>query len=146
MTRMQLFKEMYEMSCHNLLCYSESYLLDKPKVGYTKQWKKENEKIELLKELIEEEKNREKNCKYKQILNEYPDIQYFIKNSNGGLLAGTFRLEDAKKSAEEYKKEYLKDTLNNKLNIYVCDKQGNNIYVAEGKKSCIKNEETEELE
>lgn len=136
MTRMQLFREMYEMFCYNLLCYSESYLMDKPKVGYTKQWKKENEKIELLKELIEEEKNRYKD----------PNIQYYVKNSNGGLLAGTFRLEDAKKSAEEYKKEYLKDTLNNKLNIYVCDKQGNNIYVAEGKKSCIKNEETEELE
>ncbi len=146
MTRIQLFREMYEMSCHNLRCYSESYLMNKPKVGYTKQWKKENEKIELLKELIEEEKNREKNCKYNQILNEYPNIQYLVKNSNGSLLAGTYRLEDAKETAEVYKKEYLKDPLNNKLDIYVCDKQGKNIYVAEGKKSCIKNEEKEELE
>ena len=59
MTRMQLFKEMYELSCHNLLCYSQDYLMSKPKSGYVKQWKTENEKVKLLRELISEEKQKE---------------------------------------------------------------------------------------
>ena len=58
MTRMQLFKEMYELSCHNLLCYSQDYLMSKPKSGYSKQWNKENEKVKLLQELISEEKQK----------------------------------------------------------------------------------------
>ena len=58
MTRMQLFKEMYELSCHNLLCYSQDYLMSKPKSGYNKQWNKENEKVKLLQELISEEKQK----------------------------------------------------------------------------------------
>ena len=57
---MQLFKEMYELSCHNLLCYSQDYLMNKPKSGYTKQWNKENEKVKLLQEVIEEERQKEK--------------------------------------------------------------------------------------
>ena len=60
MTRMQLFKEMYEMVCHNLLCYSQDYLMSKPKTEYIKQWKTENEKVKLLQEIISEEKQKEK--------------------------------------------------------------------------------------
>ena len=60
MTRMQLFKEMYEMVCHNLVCYSQDFLMSKPKAGYTKQWKEENEKVKLLQEIISEEKQKEK--------------------------------------------------------------------------------------
>ena len=60
MTRMQLFKEMYEIVCHNLLCYSQDYLMSKPKAGYSKQWKKESEKVKLLREIISEEKQTEK--------------------------------------------------------------------------------------
>lgn len=47
----------------------------------------------------------------------YPNVQYYVKNSNGGLLAGTVELEDAKKYAEKYKKEYLLDSLNNHLGV-----------------------------
>lgn len=79
-----------------------------------------------------------------QISKMYPDIQYKVRNSNGGLLAGTVDLEDAKKYAEKYKKEYLQDSLNRHLGVYVYDKQGNNVYVAKGKEA--KSEETEEFE
>lgn len=58
MNRLQLFKEMYEMSTHNLLCYSKDYLMAKPKKCYIKEWKKEKEKVKLLKELIAEEKHK----------------------------------------------------------------------------------------
>ncbi len=60
MNRMQLFKEMYEISTHNLLCYFEDYLMQKPKGRYIKEWKREQEKVKLIKELIIEEKQRRK--------------------------------------------------------------------------------------
>ena len=56
---MQLFKEMYELSSYNLLCYSRDYLMTKPKTRYVKEWKKEREKVNLLQELIVEEKQKE---------------------------------------------------------------------------------------
>ena len=79
-----------------------------------------------------------------QILRMYPNVQYYVKNSNGGLLAGTVDLEEAKKYAEKYKKEYLKDSLNKHLGVYVFDKQGKNVYVAKG--IMLESEETEEFE
>ena len=54
LNRIQLFKEMYEMSTHNLLCYSKDYLMTKPKPQFIKEWKREHEKVELLKEIIKE--------------------------------------------------------------------------------------------
>lgn len=59
MNRLQLFKEMYEMSTHNLLCYSKDYLMTKPKPKFIKEWKREHEKVELLKGIIAEEKQKE---------------------------------------------------------------------------------------
>ena len=40
-----------------------------------------------------------------QILRMYPNTQYYVKDSNGGLLAGTMNLEDAKKYADKFKKQ-----------------------------------------
>ena len=79
-----------------------------------------------------------------QILRMYPDTQYYVRNSNGGLLAGTVKLEEAKKYAERYKKEYLQDSLNNHLGVYVYNKEGKNVYVAKGKET--QSEEIEEFE
>lgn len=62
MNRLQLFKEMYEMSTHNLLCYSKDYLMTKPKPHFIKEWKKEHEKVELLKGIIAEEKQKGDNA------------------------------------------------------------------------------------
>ena len=57
-----------------------------------------------------------------QILRMYPNVQYYVKNSNGGLLAGTIELKDAIKTADELKKEYMEDRLNNNLDIFVYDR------------------------
>lgn len=59
MNRLQLFQEMYEMASHNLLCYSQNYLMTKPKLEYVEEWKNEKEKIDLLSEMIKEEKQKE---------------------------------------------------------------------------------------
>ena len=76
----------------------------------------------------------------------YPKTEYYIYNSNGGLLAGTIKLEEAKEYAEKYKKEYLNDLLNNHLGVFVYDKNGKNVYVAKGVQNKFENEETEEFE
>lgn len=81
-----------------------------------------------------------------QILRMFPNTKYYVRNSYGGLLAGTMDLEEAIKYADEYKKEYLEDSLNNKAKIFVLDKQGNKVYEASGKQTNVKNEECEEME
>lgn len=149
MNRLQLFKEMYEMSTHNLLCYSQNYLMTKPKLKFIQEWKREKEKVNLLKEIIVEEKQKGEtnNMSFSkdQILGMYPNVKYYVRNSNRGLLAGTVELEDAKKYAEKYKREYLNDSLNSHLGVFVYDKKGKNIYNAKGVNR-IKDEETEELD
>jgi hypothetical protein len=149
LNRLQLFKEMYEMSTQNLICYSKDYLMTKPQPRFIKEWKREHEKVELLKVIIAEEKQKgENNMSFtqEQILRMYPKVQYYVRNSNGGLLAGTVELADAKKYAEQYKNEYINDPLNNHLGVSVYDKQGKNIYNARGSKNKAKDEETEEFE
>ncbi len=81
-----------------------------------------------------------------QIMKMYPNTQYYVRNSNGGLLAGTHDLKTAKKYAEEYKSEYLQDALTKELGVYVYDKKGKNVYVAKGKQNNIESETTEEFE
>lgn len=150
MNRLQLFKEMYEMSIHNLLCYSNDYLMTKPKPKFVQEWKREKEKVNLLKGMIAEEKQKGEtnNMSFTrdQILRMHPKVQYYVRNSNGGLLAGTVKLDDAKKYADQFKKEYLSDSLNNHLEVSVYDKQGKNIYNAHGVRNITKNEEIEEFE
>lgn len=146
MNRLELFEEMNQMYTHNLMCYSSNFLMTKPKKGYEKEWKEQNERLELIQELIEEEKGKREHGKvsltFEQIKAMYPNTEYFVKNSYGGTIAGTYKLEDAIKYAEEFKKEYLTDPLNNKAEIYVMDKQGNNVYTATGRY----NEDEEEFE
>ena len=150
MNKIDLLKEFKDMLCHNLLCYSSDYLMNNPKKQYVKDWEETKEKISLVEEMIEENKQKIKrevidiSFSKEQILRMYPNVKYYVKNSNGGLLAGTVDLDEAKKYAEEYKKEYLEDSLNRHLGVYVYDKQGNNLYVAKGKN--FENEETEEFE
>jgi len=49
-----LLQKYYEMACHNLLCYSDSYLADKPIIGHENEWEEIKVECELLKEMIEE--------------------------------------------------------------------------------------------
>ena len=150
MNKFEVLKEYKEMLTHNLLAYSYDYLMNKPKKQYVKEWEETQEKISLIEEIMEDNKQivkeevRSISFSKDQILRMYPNMQYYVKNSNGGLLAGTVELDDAIKFAEKYKKEYLQDKLNNHLGVYVYDKAGKNLYVAKGKNLEI--EETEEFE
>ena len=150
MNKFEVLIEYKEMLCHDLLSYSSDYLMNKPKKQYVKEWEETQEKISLVEEMMEDIKQIIKeevsgiSFSKDQILSMYPNMQYYVKNSNGGLLAGTIELDDAKKYAEKYKREYLQDKLNNNLGVYVYDKSGKNLYVAKGRD--IENEETEEFE
>lgn len=150
MNKFELLKEFEDMLCHNLLCYSANYLMNKPKKQYVKEWEETQEKISLVEEMMEYEKQKEGSdgmaFTKDQIMKMYPNVQYQVKNSNGGLLAGTVELEDAKKYAEKYKKEYLQDSLNNKLEVFVLNKRGEEVYRANGTQKNIETEETEEFE
>ena len=138
LNKLELLSEMYEMTEHNLFCYSENSLMTKPKNKFIKEWNREKEKLELLKEMIEEEKQTMKakniNFTQKHRLKMYPNTIYYVRNSNGRFLAYSIELEEAKRYAEEYKTEYMKDKLNNKVGVYVFDKEGKNLYVAKGTK------------
>lgn len=147
MNKIELLEEMYEMAVHNWICYSKNLTLAEAKKGYEREWEESKEKIELLQEMIEEQKYKENiKLSHVQILKTYPNMKYFVMNSNGGLLAGAYKFIEAKKYAEKYKKEYKEDILNNKLGVYVFDKEGTNLYVAKGTKKALQEVEEEEFE
>lgn len=153
MNKIDLLNEFRGGLYHNLLCFSTNYLMDKPRDNFIKEWEETKEKISLVDEIIKDERKlasneskRGENMSFtlEQISKMYPNIQYKVRNSNGGLLAGTVDLEDAKKYAEKYKKEYLQDSLNRHMGVYVYDIYGKNVYVATGKEPV--SEEIEEFE
>lgn len=57
MNRQQLLEEFFSGITHNLSCYSEDSLMTKPKKEYEDSWYREKEKLEIIEELIQEEKN-----------------------------------------------------------------------------------------
>lgn len=59
MNKFELLKEFEDMLCHNLLCYSANYLMNKPKKQYVKEWEETQEKISLVEEMMEYEKQKE---------------------------------------------------------------------------------------
>lgn len=56
MNRYTLLKEFYDLTAHNLYCYSADSLMTRAKDGFEESWYKEKEKLELIEELIEDEK------------------------------------------------------------------------------------------
>ena len=56
LNRLELLEEMHDMAIHNKYCYSKDMLMNTPKKEYIDEWNKENEKLELIQELINEEK------------------------------------------------------------------------------------------
>lgn len=54
MTKQELLKKYYDEACHNLLCYSTNYLMDKPRKGYEKEWKETKVEVELLEEMMKQ--------------------------------------------------------------------------------------------
>ena len=59
MNKIDLLKEFKDMLCHNLLCYSSDYLMNNPKKQYVKDWEETKEKINLIDEIINDEKGIE---------------------------------------------------------------------------------------
>ena len=59
MNKIDLLKEFKDMLCHNLLCYSSDYLMNNPKKQYVKDWEETKQKISIIDEIINDEKERE---------------------------------------------------------------------------------------
>ena len=54
LNKIDLLKEFEGTLYHNLLCYSENYLMDRPKENFVKEWKETKEKIDLIKEIMQD--------------------------------------------------------------------------------------------
>lgn len=52
--RVELLSKYYEMACHNLLCYSNSYAMEQAKEGFEEEWRQAKAECELLQEMIKE--------------------------------------------------------------------------------------------
>lgn len=53
MSEMELLKEYLEQEMNNVFCYSANYLMDTPKRGYEKEFEEAQERVKLLKGLVE---------------------------------------------------------------------------------------------
>lgn len=161
MNRLDLLEEFYNQITHNISCYSSDLLMNKAKIGYEEKWKNENEKLSILDEMIKEafareveleilnekkEGIKEMSFSQEKILRMYSDIKFHIRNSNGGLLGGTYKLEDAIQFAKKCKERYLKDPLNNKMEVFVLDVNGKEIYRTDNLQNSNEDEEYEEME
>ena len=60
-SKLSILKELLEQTEHNIACYSDNYLCSKPKKQYVKQWSNETRKAEVIKSMIKDEKERNKN-------------------------------------------------------------------------------------
>lgn len=65
-----------------------------------------------------------------QIKSMYPDVQYYVKNSNGGTLAGKVDLDEAKAYADKERAGYVKDKLYKDIDVFVVDREGKKLYTA----------------
>lgn len=64
MNRLDFLKEIKEQIEHNIMCYSKDIaILGLPKDQYKKEFREENEKLDIVKKMIQEEKNRQEKMK-----------------------------------------------------------------------------------
>lgn len=61
MTRLELLKELEEQFQYNVRCYTKDIILGLPKDEYKKEFSEENEKLFIIRQMIKEERNKEKN-------------------------------------------------------------------------------------
>lgn len=132
MNRIDLLKEFEGSLYHNLLCYSENYLMDKPKEMFVKEWEETKEKIGLLKELINQEEQ------------ERGSVFYMVKDEKNGILKRFFWLNQATSFAEKKKKEYMQNYDRTEVWVEV-NGDTERIYEAKGYANG-ENEEDEEFE
>lgn len=90
MNREGLLKDVFLGISHNLYCYSEDILMTKPKKEYEDSWYKEKEKLELVEELLQEEKessfkvsNSMCNLYQERDINFNVDLAYLEDRENG---------------------------------------------------------------
>lgn len=57
-TKLSVLKDLKQGIEHNVFCYSSDYLMTKPKERYVNQWKDENKKLQLVEEMIKDEKQK----------------------------------------------------------------------------------------
>ena len=132
MNRVDVLNEYKDMLNHNLLCYSADYLMNTPKKQYVKEWNETKEKIDILKDLINQEEQ------------EKSSVYYMVKDENNGLLKRFFWLNQATSFAEKKKKEYMQNY--DKTEVWVeVNGDTEKIYVAKGYAK-QENEEEEEFE
>ncbi len=55
-TTLDYLQECKEQIQHNIDCYSEGYLISKPKEEYRKEWLEEQQKLKIVDKLIENER------------------------------------------------------------------------------------------
>jgi hypothetical protein len=54
MDKKELLQKYRDQACYNLMCYSKTLLMNKPKEGYETEWQQAIEEIKLLEEMIKE--------------------------------------------------------------------------------------------
>ncbi len=58
-SRRRMLQEFYAMVCHNLMCYSFTLAMDSPKKGFEAEWGDAKEKVQLLKQMLQEFPDKE---------------------------------------------------------------------------------------
>ncbi len=58
MTRIEFLEEMKEFAMNNIRCYSDSLLQNQPNERFRKEWTREQERIKIIDEMLEEEKTK----------------------------------------------------------------------------------------
>lgn len=83
MNRSEYLEELRDQEIYNLIRYSKDRLGEKPKEEYIKEWQNQKEKIELIDDLLEEDKEPKKFKLYTTIYNIYNNLS----NKIGATLA-----------------------------------------------------------
>lgn len=130
MNKIDVLKEFEDTLYHNLLCYSENYLMDKPKEKFVKEWEETKEKIDLVKEIMKDVQR-----------NMQEDVWYLVRNEELDVLGSFYTLNQAISFAEKKKKEYMKNYDSSKIWVEI-DGGSEKLYVARG----YEEEKTEEFE
>lgn len=145
MDRDELLSEMLEMAYHNLRCYSEKSVEEKAKPEYQEQWHREKAKIEIIEELIREEKESNfklyttiydmKNYREKRELTELA----YLENRQYGISC-YLMLVDKAENFNEKKLEYeLTFSVHKKSNF---DEEYENVYTSKLELTSFNNRET----
>ena len=130
LNKIELLKEFEGTLYHNLLCYSENYLMNKPKEKFVKEWEETKEKIGLVKEIMKDvQQNIQEN------------IWYLVRNEELDVLGSFYTLNQAIAFAEKKKKEYMQNYDSSKIWVEI-EGEAKEIYVARG----YEKKETEEFE